>query len=176
MQSPMNDSKPVPRVVFAHGKESGPWGSKISHLAGIAETLGFAVDSLDYQGLEDPRARVDHLLERAPSGAPLVLVGSSMGGYVSAMACERLAPDALLLMAPALYLEGYPGEPEHCPADTMVIHGWMDDIVPVDASIRFARPRQAALHIVADDHRLADSLDLIGHLFARQLQRALQTR
>lgn len=174
MQSLMNDTQSTPRVVFAHGKESGPWGSKITYLARIAETLGFAVDSPDYQGMEDPHARVDRLLERAPTGAPLVLVGSSMGGYVSAMACEQLAPNALLLMAPALYLDGYPGDPTACPADTTVVHGWADDIVPVDSSIRFAQARHAALHMVADDHRLADSLDLIGHLFARQLQRALQ--
>lgn len=170
----MNDSQPVPRVVFAHGKESGPWGSKINHLANIAEALGFAVDSPDYQGMDDPRARVAQLLEQTPSGAPLVLVGSSMGGYVSAMACERLTPDALLLMAPALYLEGYPGEPAGCPSDTVLIHGWDDDIVPVDSSIRFARSRQAALHVVSDGHRLSESLDIIGHVFARQLQRALK--
>ena len=91
------------RVVFAHGKESGPWGSKIQHLADIARAHGFAVESLDYSDLMDATARVERLLAHAPTGAPLVLVGSSMGGYVAAMACQTLAPDALLLMAPALY-------------------------------------------------------------------------
>ena len=162
-----------PRVVFAHGKESGPWGSKIQHLAGVAESLGFAVESLDYSDLMDPTARVDRLITHAPVGAPLVLVGSSMGGYVSAMACGALKPDALLLLAPALYLDGYPGEPEGCPADSMVVHGWGDDIVPLDSSLRFARERRAALHVLDDGHRLADSIDLIGALFNRQLKRAL---
>lgn len=162
-----------PRVVFAHGKESGPWGSKIQHLAGVAEALGFAVESLDYSDLMDPVARVERLTTHAPVGTPLVLVGSSMGGYVSAMACEALEPDALLLMAPAFYLDGYPGEPRGCPSDSIVIHGWGDDIVPLDSSLRFARERQAALHIVDDGHRLAESIDLIGELFRRQLKRAL---
>ena len=36
------------KIYFAHGKESGPWGSKIKRLAGIAEDLGCAVESIDY--------------------------------------------------------------------------------------------------------------------------------
>lgn len=162
-----------PQVFFAHGKESGPWGSKIRHLAGIAAELGFAVDSLNYQGIDAPDERVAHLLAHQPAGAPLVLVGSSMGGYVSAMACAELAPDALLLMAPALYLDGYPGEPAGCPNDTVVVHGWHDEIVPVDSSLTFARTRSAELHLVADGHRLAESLDFIGQCFAAQLARCL---
>ncbi|WP_293625314.1 YqiA/YcfP family alpha/beta fold hydrolase [Salinisphaera sp.] len=161
-----------PRVVFAHGKESGPWGSKIQHLAAIARSQGFAVESLDYSDLMDASARVERLLAHAPTGTPLMLVGSSMGGYVAAMACEALAPDALLLMAPALYLEGYPGDPSHCPDDTVVIHGWDDDIVPLEGSYAFASARRAALHVVADGHRLAESIELIGELFSAQLQRA----
>ncbi len=49
-------------VLFAHGKESGPWGSKIKHLAAIAERLGAQVLSPDYGDLPDPDARVARLL------------------------------------------------------------------------------------------------------------------
>lgn len=164
---------PEPLVVFAHGKESGPWGGKIRHLAALAEARGFAVISPDYSAMMDPVARRDHLLALAPKGAPLVLVGSSMGGYVSAMACDALRPDALLLMAPALYLDGYPGDPENCPADSVLVHGWGDDIVPLASSLTFARARRAALHIVDDGHRLAESIDFIGQVFSDQLTRAL---
>jgi len=169
----MKPKTDIPRVVFAHGKESGPWGSKIRHLAAIAERRGFAVESPDYSAMMDPRERLAHLQALAPTGTPLVLVGSSMGGYVSAMACDALRPAALLLMAPALYLEGYPGDPAGCPADAVVVHGWRDDIVPLASSTDFARARHAALHIVDDDHRLGDSIDFIGAVFDRQLQRAL---
>lgn len=165
----------TPRVVFAHGKESGPWGSKIQHLALIAGEYGFSVESLNYQGMNDPGERVQHLLSHQLSGSPLVLVGSSMGGYVSAMACREMRPDALFLMAPALYMDGYPGDPEGCPDDTVVVHGWQDDIVPVEVSIDFARPRRASLHLVKDGHRLKDSLDFMGLCLGRQLQRCLST-
>lgn len=163
----------LPRVVFAHGKESGPWGSKIAHLAQVAEQAGYVVESLDYQGMDDAGARVERLRAHRPTGAPLVLVGSSMGGYVSAMACEALRPDGLLLLAPALYLPGYPGEPAGCPADIEVIHGWDDDVVPLASSLAFAERQRASLHIVADGHRLADSLDFIAQIFSAQLVRRL---
>ena len=73
------------QVYFAHGKESGPWGSKIRHLASIAEANGYEVVSPDYSALPDPEARVKHLLEllsQEPETSTIVLVGSSMGGYV----------------------------------------------------------------------------------------------
>lgn len=166
----MNSSN-QPLALFAHGKESGPWGSKIIRLAQVAKDYGFAVDSPDYSDLDDAGDRIERLLARQPAGAPLVVYGSSMGGYVSAMACQALRPDALFLLAPALYLPGYPGEPASCPGDTVVVHGWRDNIVPCDQSLRFARERHAALHLVDDGHRLIDSLDLIARLFEQQLRR-----
>jgi len=38
-------------VIFSHGKESGPWGSKITTMSKVAEQLGFRVESIDYQDL-----------------------------------------------------------------------------------------------------------------------------
>ena len=127
--------------------------------------------SIDYQGEDDPAARLDTLLAHNPQGTPLVLVGSSMGGYVSAMAASRLSPAALFLMAPALYIDGYQGDPIACPHDTEVVHGWDDDIVPLASSLAFAKRRRARLHLVADGHRLAESLDFIDALFRAQLLR-----
>lgn len=162
-----------PCVVFAHGKESGPWGSKIARLAVVARNCGYAVVSPDYSDLDTACSRVTRLLTLQPVGAPLVLYGSSMGGYVAAMACAALRPDALFLLAPALYLPGYPGEPPACPDNTVVIHGWRDTIVPCEQSLRFARARCARLHFVDDGHRLVASLDFISVCFERQLRSLL---
>lgn len=72
---------PPSLVLFAHGKESGPWGSKIKHLADIAQLRGYEVASPDYSDLADPNERVRRLLEMEfPPLDKLVLVGSSMGG------------------------------------------------------------------------------------------------
>lgn len=160
-------------VCFAHGKESGPWGTKILHLAEVARGRGFEVMSPDYSHTFDPRQRVAQLLELAPRGRPLVLVGSSMGGYVSAMGCAALRPDALFLMAPALYFEGWDEEPPGIPALCSVVHGWDDDIVPVDRALRFARLHRAELSVLASGHTLNDQLPVVAELFDRLLQRAL---
>ncbi len=51
-------------VIFSHGQESGPWGTKIRAMAERARSLGCAVDSIDYQGIADPSERVSKLVSR----------------------------------------------------------------------------------------------------------------
>lgn len=167
-------SPPARLVCFAHGKESGPWGTKITHLATTARRRGFEVISPDYSHTADPRGRVQQLLDLAPRARCLVLVGSSMGGYVSAMACEALAPTALLLMAPALYFPGFDEEPSGIPAICSVVHGWADDIVPPDRAIRFARTHGAELHMLASAHTLTDQLPALERIFDTLLSRAIE--
>ncbi len=166
-------SDPDNLVVFAHGKESGPWGTKISQLAEVAKHRGYAVLSPDYSFTLEPKARVEHLLQLNPQAAKsLVLVGSSMGGYVSAMACSGLMPTALFLMAPALYFDGWDEDPEGIPALTSVVHGWHDDIVPVGRSQRFAAQHSAALHLLDSGHTLNEQLPMLCLLFDELLRRA----
>lgn len=171
-----NGSIPSHLAVFAHGKESGPWGTKITQLAEVAKRRGYKVLSPDYSFTMDPRARVAHLLQLKPVATQsLVLVGSSMGGYVSAMACAALKPSALFLMAPALYFEGWAEEPQGIPTLTTVVHGWNDDIVPCERGQRFAARHKAALHLVDSDHMLNDQLPMLGLLFDDLLRRASET-
>lgn len=160
-------------VVFAHGKESGPWGTKITCLAEVARTRGYEVISPDYSHTHDPKRRVQQLLQLKPTATKLLLCGSSMGGYVSAMACAALKPQALFLMAPALYFPGWDEEPVGCPALTTVVHGWKDDIVPVEASQRFARAQKTpvALHLLNSGHTLNDQLPVLTRLFDELLER-----
>jgi pimeloyl-ACP methyl ester carboxylesterase len=150
-------------VVFSHGKESGPWGSKITAMAAVARNLGWAVESVDYRGLDDPGDRVSKLLSEASGGEePLVLVGSSMGGHVAAAAAGRLKPRGLFLLAPAFYMPGYEQyTPQDVACPTVIVHGWRDDIVPAGNSLRWAGEHRAALHLYDSDHRLEDQIDAI---------------
>jgi pimeloyl-ACP methyl ester carboxylesterase len=96
-------------VVFSHGKDSEPWGRKISLLAETARVEGYEVDSVDYRGIDDPAARVARLVEACQGLAgDLVLVGSSLGGYVSLAAAALLHARGVFLMAPAIYFDGLP--------------------------------------------------------------------
>jgi pimeloyl-ACP methyl ester carboxylesterase len=147
-------------VVFSHGKESGPWGTKITAMAAAVRDLGAAVESVDYRGLDDPGDRVDKLVA---TGAGLehgmVLVGSSMGGHVCAAAAARLRPRGMFLLAPAFYMAGFEAfTPQEVACPTAIVHGWHDVIVPVENSIRWAREHQAALHLLNSDHRLEDQI------------------
>jgi pimeloyl-ACP methyl ester carboxylesterase len=152
-------------VVFSHGKESGPWGRKITAMAALARDLGLAVESVDYRGMEDPAARVEKLVTVAAGMQPLVLVGSSLGGHVSAAACARLTPRGVFLLAPAFYMPGFESyTPQDVPCPTVIVHGWHDAIVPVDHSIRWAREHRAQLHVLNSDHRLEDSIEAICSL------------
>ena len=157
-------------VCFAHGKESGPWGTKITRLAEVARARGFEVMSPDYSGTHDPHERVKMLLDLVPSARKLVLVGSSMGGYVAAHACAALKPAALFLMAPALYFPGWDAEPDAIPERSCVVHGWNDDVVPVDRAQRFAERHRAELHLLQSGHTLNDQLPALSFLLDRMLE------
>lgn len=166
-------------VVFNHGKESGPWGTKIQALAKVAEELGCTVTSLDYQGEMDVDARVAQLLDYLTSVGeqPVYLVGSSMGGYVATAAAGQVKCGGLLAMAPALYMGGKVNFDEltlNCPA--CIIHGWRDDIVAVENSWRFAQRHKTDLHLVDDDHRLISSLPETEAIFRRHLIACKESR
>ena len=61
------------KVYFSHGKESGPWGSKIQRLASIASEHGCEVDSVDYTDLKDPDLRVERLLSILKKNMVMIL-------------------------------------------------------------------------------------------------------
>lgn len=162
-------------LVFAHGKESGPWGIKISQLARVAESCGYTVISPDYRQTMDPDRRVEQLLELAPKArGALVLAGSSMGGYVSAMASGVLEPDALFLIAPALYFPGYDREPPPPPALTTVVHGWHDDIVPPASAIRYAQTHGRTLTLLDGGHSLNERIPEMSAALRTLLEQARQ--
>ncbi|MEQ8206103.1 MAG: alpha/beta hydrolase [Woeseia sp.] len=168
-----NKNAAMPAVYFSHGQESGPWGTKILSMADTVRNLGCRAESVDYQGIADPTERVEKLLaECADVDEPLVLVGSSMGGHVATAAAAALNARGLFVLAPAYYMEGYedltPAAPE---MPTMIVHGWRDDIVPVENSIRYARECRATLHVLDGDHRLTENIDEINQLLTQFLLR-----
>jgi pimeloyl-ACP methyl ester carboxylesterase len=153
-------------ILFSHGKESGPWGRKITELAARVRSLGHLAESVDYRGVEDPARRVE-MLEAAGAAAarPLVLVGSSLGGHVAAAAAPTLGPAGLFLMAPAFYMPGFEQyTPQVIPCPVCIVHGWHDDIVPLENSLRWGREHRAALHILDSGHRLEDQIPAIAAL------------
>lgn len=161
-------------VIFSHGQESGPWGSKIQAMADLVRGMGCEADSIDYRGIADPAERVEKCVRECRGiRDKLVLVGSSMGGHVATAAAQRLGAAGLFVLAPAYYMEGYetltPAAPD---MPICIVHGWHDDIVPVENSIRFARYCSATLHVVDGDHRLTANINEINE-YLRQFMKII---
>lgn len=99
--------------------------------------------------------------QRAGAALPLALAGFSFGGYVAAQAAARLAGTApvqrLVLIGPATATFPMPA----VAPDTLVIHGEADDVVPLQATLDWARPQ--GLPVVV--------LPGVGHFFHGQLTR-----
>ncbi len=154
-------------LVFLHGLESGPHGSKYHALL----ELDPALIAPDCSGIDDLEARLA-VIEASLAGVErMVIVGSSFGGLAALLFAQR-EPNrsrvaACLLCAPAFSL---PETADICwvPERTVVLHGTEDDIVPFRASEEFCGPRGIELVAVKDDHRLSQSrermLELAGKL------------
>lgn len=166
-------------IVFSHGKESSPFSTKIQRLLPIAKESGNLAIAIDYRACKDVTARVELLEQRIREVRKsqnqeinqLILVGSSMGGYVSMAYANIHVVDGLFLMCPALYLPAYPIQQfSRHEFPISIIHGWEDQVVPVKNSIQYAEKAKANLHLLNDNHRLANSLDFIVPAFRRYLE------
>ncbi len=161
-------------VIFSHGKDSEPWGSKITAMDEVARSMGYQAESVDYRGMDDPLARVRRLLEFAHTTPVPILVGSSLGGHVATAASIKLQARGLFLLAPAFYMPGYEQytpPPAECPLS--IVHGWRDEIVPVENSIRYAGEYHGTLQVIDSDHRMLQNLpQILGYfeLFLRGLK------
>ncbi len=143
-------------------------------MATIVGELGFVVESIDYQGISDPDARVDKLLHwYSEFSGRVILVGSSMGAYVAAAAAEKVPVDGLFLLAPAVSIPGFGrvANPQINPEKSAIIHGWRDEIIPVSLIIDFARKQNLTLHLLPGDHSLIGVLPSVLEIFSTFLRR-----
>lgn len=167
--------KPKPFLILSHGLESGPEATKVSALAAIAEPLGFRSVRPDYRDLDAARdvkridERVARLKQHAHAGEPVVLAGSSLGAFISGFASLELNCIGLFLIALPLAIPGYARRFDAARVPTAFVHGWDDELCPVDETIAFARARGDAITLVRDDHRLSAHVDFVAEQFRQFL-------
>lgn len=144
------------RVLFIHGLEGHPRGTKALFLAAHFEALTPAMDTSDLEGAIATQAAA------LASFRPDVVVGSSFGGGIAvALLARKLWRGPTVLLAPAAALLGLPyGLPDD--AAVTVAHGVDDDIVPLAHSrslVEGRAPARVRLVEVADGHRLQTLVD-----------------
>ncbi|MBP6676608.1 MAG: alpha/beta fold hydrolase [Vitreoscilla sp.] len=158
-------------ICHPHPQHGGTMDNKVAQtLARAFVQLGYRAVRFNFRGVgasegawDEGRGEVDDALAviaavREP-GRPLALAGFSFGGYVASQAAARLAAGApverLVLIGPATRNFDVAA----VPADTLVVHGEADDVVPLQATLDWARPQHLPVVVVPG----------VGHFFHGQL-------
>lgn len=112
---------------------------------------------------EDLLAVAEHLQRRYP-GLPLTLAGFSFGSFVQTRVIRRLPAQQLVLVGPAV--NRFPTET--VPPGTLVVHGELDDVVPLAAVFDWARPQNLPITVVpGGEHFFHGRLNLLAQIVAR---------
>jgi alpha/beta superfamily hydrolase len=162
-------------VCHPHPLHGGTMDNKVVQtVARAGLQLGWRVLRFNFRGVggsagawDEGRGEVDDALaviaagRAAAPGLPLMLAGFSFGGYVAAAAAARLAepPRRLALVAPSTQKQVVPPVAEPLRSDTVVIHGEDDEVVPLAATLDWARPQGLPVTVVAG----------VGHFFHGRL-------
>ncbi|MDP2006923.1 MAG: alpha/beta fold hydrolase [Rubrivivax sp.] len=164
-------------VCHPHPQHGGTMDNKVvMTLARAFVALGYTSVRFNFRGVgtsqghwDEGRGEVDDALavvlaQRAP-GQPLLLAGFSFGGYVASQAAARLAPAAaaerLVLVGPAA--SRFPLAP--VPADTLVVHGELDDVVPLASVFDWARPQALPVTVLPGaGHFFHGQLSVLKHI------------
>lgn len=166
--SGLSDDLGEDAIIFLHGKESGPHGSKYRTLASE-----YSVHSPDFQGLGiwERLEKVEKITEGMTN---VTLVGSSYGGLLAALLYDR-HPERFrgyVLLAPAFYeahqdaLDTIEGVPENA----RVLHGLNDEVVPIRDARSFCEEKGLPFVEVEDGHRLKDSHPQMMELVSQVLE------
>ena len=168
----------VALVCHPHPQHGGTLDNKVVQtLARALLQLGYRTVRFNFRGVgasagvwdegrgevDDASAVIAALRENgAAPGAvptPLVVAGFSFGGYVASQAAARLPEgskaERLVLVGPSTQKQ----QVAAVPPDTLVIHGEHDDVVPLAATLDWARPQSLPVVVVPGG----------GHFFHGQL-------
>jgi alpha/beta superfamily hydrolase len=168
---PEGAAKGVALLCHPHPLHGGTMDNKVVQtLARAFVQLGWRSVRFNFRGIggsggawDEGRGEIDDALAVAAAlrreGERLVLGGFSFGAYVASRAAERLPEgrraERLVLVGPAT--ANFSVAP--VPADTLVVHGEADEVVPLQATFDWARPQSLPVVVVPG----------VGHFFHGQL-------
>ena len=171
VDAPAGAARGVAVVCHPHPQHGGTLDNKVAQtLARAFVQLGWRSVRFNFRGVgasagvwDEGVGEVDDALaviaaHREPA-LPFMLAGFSFGAYVAAQAAARLPdadkPQRLVLVGPSTERQ----QMAPVPADTLVIHGESDDVVPLAATLGWARPQNLPVIVFPG----------VGHFFHGQL-------
>ena len=155
------------------GQSGGVHDHGEGETADMLQLLQWAQWSLSHLNLPQPASD-----SAAVATTPLVLAGFSFGAWIQTRVAQALAQQAI----PGLQLQGMvlvglaAGEvpagraydPAEVPADTLLIHGELDDTVPLANVLAWARPQDLPVTVIPGaDHFFHRRLHLIRAVIKR---------
>ena len=171
VDAPAGAARGVAVVCHPHPQHGGTLDNKVAQtLARAFVQLGWRSVRFNFRGVgasagawDEGVGEVDDTLavseaHRDPA-ISFMLAGFSFGAYVAAQAAARLPdaakPQRLVLVGPSTERQ----QMAPVPADTLVIHGESDDVVPLAATLGWARPQNLPVIVFPG----------VGHFFHGQL-------
>ncbi|HEX5338593.1 MAG TPA: alpha/beta fold hydrolase [Gallionella sp.] len=155
------EGEPRGIAVVAHPLpiEGGTMNNKVvTTLANTLAEQGLAVLRFNFRGVGESEGSYDEgngevrdvvaaceFMRHEFGELPLIAAGFSFGGYVQARAAEHTKPQQLVLVAPAVGRFAMP----QVPHNTLLVHGDLDDIVPLAQLLEWARPQRLAVTVLA---------------------------
>ena len=139
-------------VAHPHPMHGGTLDNKVAQtLARTFFALGYASVRFNFRGVgrsagafdegdgetDDARAALAWAQARFGAALPVALAGFSFGSYVQTRVARTVACERLVLVGPAVGRFAL----DAVPADTIVIHGEEDEVVPLADVFAWARPQ-----------------------------------
>ncbi|WP_428415791.1 alpha/beta hydrolase [Methylibium sp.] len=175
LDAPAGQARAVLVICHPHPLHGGTMDNKVVQtVARAGLQLGARSVRFNFRGVgasagrwDEGRGELDDALAviaaQRDQALPLWLAGFSFGGFVAASAAARLSGDArprrLALIAPSTQKQQVPAVPDELQADTLVVHGEADDVVPLSATFDWARPQGLPVTVIPG----------VGHFFHGQL-------
>ena len=176
--APDGRCRAIALIAHPHPLMGGTKDNKVvTTLARTLSAAGFVTLRPNFRGVggtegshDEGRGEADDLValaryarERYPD-LPLTCAGFSFGGFVQARVAQQIAPEQLILVAPAVNRF----KTETVPAGTLVIHGELDDVVPLAAVLEWARPQNLPVVVVpGGEHFFHGRLNVLRQIVAR---------
>jgi alpha/beta superfamily hydrolase len=152
VNAPESARRGIALVAHPHPQQGGTLDNKVAQtLAKAFHALEYVAVRFNFRGVgasegdfdrgdgerDDALAALDYARDRFGRQLPYALAGFSFGAYVQTRVAQRVDAERLVLAGPAVKRF----EVATVPADTIVVHGELDEVVPLADVLDWARPQ-----------------------------------